>query len=312
MGPQYVSDSSQGGMLSMYLGSKKDKYITIVLFLAPAVGIFLIFKLAPILISGYLSLLDWDILRPFSSAEFIGFENYRNWIVGGELFVMLKHTLTYMVLYIPWIIVLAVLEASVLNQELGGLKLYKICFYLPVVSSWVAGAIIWGFVLNGKYGYLNQWLSLIGIEGPNWLEDPFWAMPGVVLAALWKDTGFYALIVLSALKSVDKNYYEAATVDGAGAFTQFFKITIPLISPTLFLLIIFNVISGFQIFEPVFIMTDGGPANATTVVVERIYRYAFRIYKMGYASALTWILFLLILFVTLIQFRFEKKVNYDR
>ena len=161
-------------------------------------------------------------------------------------------------------------------------------------------------------------LASVGISGPAWLSSATWAMPGIVLAAVWKDTGYYALMILAALKSIDTAYYEAVAIDGAGTVRRFFHITLPLISPTLFLLIIINVIYGLQVFDSVVIMTSnsaggsGGPGGATTVFLERIYKYAFVQYKMGMASAYSWILFALIILFTLVQFRFQRRwVNYD-
>ncbi|MCG8452740.1 MAG: sugar ABC transporter permease [Spirochaetales bacterium] len=294
----------------MYQGSPKDRNLTIVLFLAPVMLVFLVFKAAPLVMTAGISLLDWDVLKPFSSARFVGMKNFSKWFSSGELWNVLHHNLTYLGLYVPAVIVLSVLQALVLNQEVKGMRVFRACFYLPVITSWVAGAIIWRFVLNGRWGFVNQWLGSLGILGPNWLEDPHWAMPGVVMACLWKDTGYYALIVLAALKSMDKNCFEAARVDGAGPLSRFFRITLPLLSPTLFLLFVYNLMSGFQVFEPIYIMTEGGPANATTVLVERIYRYAFGLYRMGDASALTIILFLLVLSVTVLQLAFEKRVSH--
>jgi multiple sugar transport system permease protein len=155
-------------------------------------------------------------------------------------------------------------------------------------------------------------LAAVGIEGPSWLNNPQWAMPGVVLAAVWKDTGYYALILLAALKGIDKGYYEAALIDGASYMQRFWRITLPLVTPTLFLLVVINVIAGFQVFESIYIMTEGGPAGATRVPVEQVYRNAFTYYRMGYASAVAWILGFVIMIATAIQFRVEKKwVNYE-
>ena len=172
--------------------------------------------------------------------------------------------------------------------------------------------MVWQWVLSGKYGLLNQMLLTIGIQGPAWLSSAAWAMPGIVVASVWKDTGYYALMVLAALKSIDPAYYEAASIDGAGGFRKLRSITLPLISPTLFLLVVINIIYGLQVFDSVLIMTNGGPGGATTVFLERIYKYAFTQYKMGIASAYSWILFALILMFTLVQFVLQKKwVNYD-
>ena len=206
----------------------------------------------------------------------------------------------------------SVSQALILNQNFRGRGIFRAIFYTPVITSWVAAAVVWTWVLSGKYGLLNQMLQAIGIQGPAWLNSPSWAMPGVVLAAVWKDTGYYALMVLAALKSIDPGYYEAASIDGAGPFRRFLSITLPLLTPTLFLLIVINVIYGFQVFDSVLIMTGGGPGGATTVFLERIYKYAFKQYKMGMASAYSWILFAIIFVLTMIQMAMQKKwVNYD-
>lgn len=286
--------------------------MTIFLFLAPSVIGLIIFSFIPIVSSFVLSLFKYDLLKPMSEMVFIGIDNYKTLLSGAELGAVLSHTLYYMVLYIPSVIMVSLIMASVLNRDFRGVTVYKILFYLPVLTSWVAGALIWRWILNGNYGILNQFLAFFGIQGPNWLTSRTWAMPGVVIASIWKDSGFYALIFLAALKSVDKSYYEAAEVDGATKWKKFFKITLPIISPTIFLVIIMNVIGGFQVFDSIFIMTNGGPGNSTTVIAERIYRNAFRFYKMGYAAAYSWVLFIIIFIVTSIQFKLEKRwVNYD-
>lgn len=296
----------------MYISNKRQKYFTISIFLLPSVLGLLIFNFLPMISSAFFSTLKYDILKPFSEVEFLGLDHYKNLITGTELYSVLSHNLYYMVLYIPLVIITSILVATMLNRDFKGSSFYKILFYIPVITSWVAGAVIWKWILNGRYGFLNQWLSLIGIEGPSWLTNKVWAMPGIVIAAIWKDSGYYALIFLAALKGIDRTYYEAAKIDGANALKRLLKITMPLISPIIFLVFILNIIYGFQVFDSIFVMTGGGPANATTVIVERIYRNAFRSYRMGFASAYSWILFIIIFVVTTIQFKFQKRwVNYD-
>lgn len=296
----------------MYIRNSMGKKITIAVFLFPSLAGLLVFSLIPIISSIFLSTLEYDILKPLSTIRFLGIENYKELLTGKELYAVLSHTLYYMVLYIPLVMLASLLIANLLNRDFKGLTFYKILFYIPVITSWVAGAVIWRWILNDRYGFLNQWLSLLGIQGPNWLSSGTWAMPGVVIASVWKDSGYYALIILAALKGIDKTYHEAAEIDGAGKLQRFLKITIPLISPTVFLIIILNVIGGFQVFDSVFVMTGGGPANATTVIVERIYRNAFRFYRMGFASAYSWVLFIIIFIVTAIQLKLQKRwVNYD-
>ncbi len=294
----------------MYLPKTSDRKIATTVFLLPSIIGLIVFCLIPIVMSLVYSFMDYDLLA--NSKEWIGLKNFTRILSGNEFPKVLSHTMTYLGIYLPLILITSVVQAIVLNQSFRGRGVYRAIFYTPVITSWVAAAVVWTWVLSGKYGMLNQMLSSIGITGPAWLSSRQWAMPGIVLAAVWKDTGYYALMVLAALKSIDPSYYEAAAIDGAGGMRKFFGITLPLLSPTLFLLVVINVIYGLQVFESVLIMTDGGPGGATTVFLERIYKYAFRQYKMGMASAYSWILFVLILIFTVVQFRLQKKwVNYD-
>lgn len=297
----------------MYIPRQAGRRSTIALFLTPALVGLVVFCLVPIAASIVYSFYDYDILVPFSQAKFVGVKNFARILTGREFPQVLSHTLTYLILYLPFILLLALLEALALNRGFRGRAVYRVIFYTPVITSWVAAAVVWKWVLSGKYGLLNQMLAAVGISGPAWLSSPAWAMPGIVIAALWKDMGYYALMVLAALKSIDPAYYEAADIDGAGFFKKLTSITLPLISPTMFLLLVINVIYGLQVFDSVFVMTSGEPiAIHTTVFLERIYNYAFKQYKMGMASAYSWILFALILVFTLLQFRLQNKwVNYD-
>lgn len=287
------------------------------LLLPSLVGV-VVFCLIPIVSSLLFSLMDYDTLKPMSSMQFIGLKNFVRILTGSEFPKVLQHTFTYLILYLPLILLTSLIEGLLLNQTFKGRGFFRTVFYTPVITSWVAAAVVWQWVLSGKFGLMNQMLAAIGIPGPGWLASATWAMPGIVLAAVWKDTGYYALMILAALKSIDASYHEAAAIDGAGPVRRFFGITLPLISPTLFLLIIINVIYGLQVFDSVVIMTansaggSGGPGGATTVFLERIYKYAFVQYKMGMASAYSWVLFVLILVFTAIQFGFQRKwVNYD-
>ena len=296
----------------MYIGGNRQRRTAAAVFLAPAVLSLVVFYLAPILASAVLSFLAYDPLRPVSDIKFIGLANYKDYLTYNELSAQYSHALYYLVMYIPLILATSVGQALLLNRSFKAKGLYKVLLYLPVVSSWVAVALIWRWILHGESGLLNIALKAIGIQGPSWLHSKTWAMPGVVLAAAWKDTGYYALIILAALKGIDTTYYEAARIDGASRVQQFVRITLPMLTPTLFLLLVVNVIAGFQVFESIYIMTEGGPAGATRVPVEQIYRNAFTYYKMGYASAVAWVLGLVILVATLIQFRVEKRwVNYE-
>ncbi len=296
----------------MYIGNKQQKRRALMIFLLPSTVGLIIFFLLPIFSSFTLSFLEYDPLKPVSAIKFVGFSNFSKYLATNDLSDQYRHVLYYMGLYIPLVLLAALVEAVVLAKDFRMKKFYKILLYIPVISSWVAVALIWRWLLNGKYGLINHMLEAVGITGPNWLTSKDWAMPGVVLAAAWKDAGYYALILLAAMKSINTNYYEAAEIDGASRWIRFSRITIPLISPTIFLLVVVNVINGFQVFESIFIMTEGGPAGATRVPVEQIYRNAFTYYNMGYAAAISWMLFLVIAAATFVQFRVQKRwVNYE-
>lgn len=293
----------------MYIGRGKRKALTVVAFLTPSLLGFALFSITPIFRSFFLSLTSWDILQP---ANWVGLENYRQLLQGEEFWRVMRNTVEFIVLYVPLIIASSLGVASLLNRNFRGVLVYKVLFFLPVLTSWVAGALIWKWILNYHYGIVNKLLGYLGIQGPAWLTDKLWAMPGVVLASIWKDTGFFALIFLAALKGINIEYYEAASIDGASHWQRFRLITLPLISPTTFFVLITSIINSFQVFTQVMIITEAGPAGATQVIIERIYRYAFQFYKMGYAAALSWVLFIIIFIMTWFQWRLQKKwVNYD-
>lgn len=276
-------------------------------FLLPSLTGMLVFYLIPIMISVLLSLTDWDglaklTINGFFREHFIGMDNYKSILTGGEFYSVLGNTCYYIILYIPLMLLASLGIATLLNKGYKGTGIYRVLYYIPVLTSWVAGALIWKWVLSPQYGIMNNLLSLVGITGPDWLQDELWAMPAIVLASVWKDMGFFGLILLSGLQGIDKGYYEAARVDGAGRWKQFVKITLPLLTPSIFFVLVIALINSFQLFPQVMIMTkDAGPNGATQVMVERIYKYGFRYFKMGYAAAFSWILFIIIFILTSIQ-----------
>lgn len=264
------------------------------------------------------SLTDWDglaklTINGFFREHFIGMDNYKSILTGGEFYSVLGNTCYYIILYIPLMLLASLGIATLLNKGYKGTGIYRVLYYIPVLTSWVAGALIWKWVLSPQYGIMNNLLSLVGIAGPDWLQDEHWAMPAIVLASVWKDMGFFGLILLSGLQGIDKGYYEAARVDGAGRWKQFVKITLPLLTPSIFFVLVIALINSFQLFPQVMIMTkDAGPNGATQVMVERIYKYGFRYFKMGYAAAFSWILFIIIFILTSIQMKLQKGwVHYD-
>ena len=286
-------------------------------FLLPSLIGLMIFSLMPLIISGLISLTDWNgldqLMKPgFFEEHFIGLENYRTILTTPEFWKTLGNTAQYIVLYIPLMLVASLLIAYLLSRPHKAIGAFRVVYYIPVLTSWVAASLIWKSVLSPQYGALNGILSIFGIEGPGWLTDEKWAMPAIVLVSVWKDMGFFGLILLSGIVGINKTYYEAADMDGANGWTKFMKIPLPLLTPSIFYVVIVAMINSFQLFPQIMIMTGGGPNGATQVMVERIYQYGFRYFRMGYASAFSWILFAIIMVFTVIQMKGQERwVHYD-
>lgn len=278
------------------------------IFLAPSLTGLLMFTILPILASLGLTFTKWDLITP---PQFTGFSNFILLIRDAKFLRALGHTMQFIIGYIPLVMVAALSAALLLDQKLIGRKFLRTAFFIPVVSAWVAVALLWMWIFNPKFGLLNYLLALIGITGPAWLYDPSWAMPAIILTSVWKDTGFFMIMFLSGLQNIPEIYYEAAKIDGAGSFGRFFRITLPLLTPTIFFSTIIALINSFQVFDQVWIMTQGGPAGSTSVVVEQIVRNAFDYSRMGYAATISWALFLLVFMATLVQMWLQKRwVNY--
>ena len=283
-------------------------------FMLPSIVGMIVFSLLPIVISIVVSLTDWNGLDKLNAQtlgeRLCGLENYGAILRSVEFWNVLGHTVYYIVLYIPLVLVMSLFIASILNRNMRGIGVFRVLYYIPVLTSWVAASLIWKWVLSPQYGVINQLLGYLGVRGPEWLTDKFWAMPAIVLASVWKDMGFYGLFLLSRLKAIDTGYYEAAQMDGAGKVRQFFSITLPLLTPSMFFCVIMALINAFQLFPQVQIMTEGGPNGATQVMVERIYTYGFKYFRMGYAAAYSWLLFVIIFVLTLVQMKLQKRWVY--
>ena len=283
-------------------------------FMLPSIVGMIVFSLLPIVISIVVSLTDWNGLDKLNAQtlgeRLCGLENYGAILRSVEFWNVLGHTVYYIVLYIPLVLVMSLFIASILNRNMRGIGVFRVLYYIPVLTSWVAASLIWKWVLSPQYGVINQLLGYLGVRGPEWLTDKFWAMPAIVLASVWKDMGFYGLFLLSGLKAIDTGYYEAAQMDGAGKVRQFFSITLPLLTPSMFFGVIMALINAFQLFPQVQIMTEGGPNGATQVMVERIYTYGFKYFRMGYAAAYSWLLFVIIFVLTLVQMKLQKRWVY--
>lgn len=288
------------------VGDRGIKKILIVsAFLMPNLLGFLFFIGVPIVASLGISFTKWDLL---SKPEWVGFDNYIALMSDRDFWAALGHTFYFIGGYLPLVIIGALAIALILNQKIKGRSFFRAAYFVPVITSWVAVSLIWKWLFNPVYGLVNYVLSWVGITGPAWLQDPSWAMPAVILTSAWKDLGFVMVIYLAGLQGISPSYYEAADIDGATHWQKFCHITLPLLSSTTFFVTVISLINSFQVFDQIMIMTEGGPAGSTSVIVEQIYNHAFRYFEMGYASAISWILFLIIFIVTIIQIWFQKRM----
>lgn len=203
----------------MRLNKSMTKWIVITAFLLPSCIGLMVFSIIPIFYSLVISITDWNGLVPWDRASgvpnFVGVGNYQEILSGEEFWRVLRNTLYYIVLYIPLILIFSIAAAILLNNKYKGMSIYRVLYFIPVLTSWVAGALVWKWLLSANYGPVNEILSFVGITGPAWLQDPLWAMPGIVMASIWKDMGFFSLIMLGGLQAINPSYYEAAQIDGA-------------------------------------------------------------------------------------------------
>jgi len=291
-------------------GTSRRETIAALAFLSPGLITFSAFILLPVIASFVLSLTRWDLVSP---PQFVGLENYVRLLgfhrEAGSLvpndpdfWRTLGNTLFYM-LTIPINLILALVVASLLNGRVPAMGLFRTLYFLPVVCTLVAVSILWRWIFNPDYGLLNYLLGLVGIDGPAWLVSRVWAKPAIMMVMLWKGLGYSIVVYLAGLQTVPEELHEAARIDGASAWVRFWRITFPLLAPTHLFLAVIGVIWGFQTFDTVFLMTGGGPAGATEPVLLYLYHHAFKWFDMGYASAIAWILFLLMLAATVVQWR---------
>jgi multiple sugar transport system permease protein len=275
------------------------------LFVLPAVLGILAFRFYPVVMSLFSSFTRWDGMNP---REWVGLGNYVQMFTQDSFFrLVLKNTLYYVVTKIPFTVLIALFLALLTNRDRPFTIFFRTAYYTPVVTSTIAIAIVWQWILAGQYGVLNYFLAKIGIQGPDWLANVSWAMMGVVIVSVWHGVGYPMVIYLAALQGIPEVLYEAAEIDGATAMQKLFKITIPLISPSTFYIVILQFISSFQIFGLIYVMTGGGPANSTNVYINYLYQNAFAWWKMGYASALAWVLFIIIGVTTMVQWKLQRR-----
>lgn len=279
------------------------------LFICPWLLGYLIFTAGPMLGSIVLSLCKYDL----HTLEYVGTENYERLLAKDPLFwVSLRNTALYVLLAVPLGLTGSLLLAMLLNQKVRGIAFFRTMYYLPSIVPGIASALLWMWIFHPDAGILNAGLKLLGITGPRWLFDEHWALPALVLMSLWGIGGSRMIIFLAGLQGISDQYYEAAKIDGASNWQQFRHVTLPMLTPTIFFNLILGVIGSFQVFDSAYVMTNGGPNNATLFYVLYLYNNAFRFFKLGKASAMAWILFLILLVFTIAQFRNASRwVHYE-
>ena len=287
---------------------KKAQRNIALLFLLPNLLGFLVFIVYPVLKSLYISFFNWDGL---GTKEFIGLENYLSLLSDSTFRVSFWNNIHYTVVTVPLSIILGILIAMLMNVRMKGIQVFRVIYFLPQITSMIAIGIVWTTVL-ANYGPINQFLMTLGMENPpQWLSSSDWALISVEMVSIWRSMGYNAVILLAGLQGINAELYEAAKIDGAGAFRRFFSITLPMLSPTIFLCLVMQLIGSFKVFDTIMSMTQGGPGRATNVLTYYIYQKAFVDWKFGYTSAVAYVLFAIIMILTLIQFVGQKKwVNY--
>lgn len=263
--------------------------------------------LLPIVFAGFISFFHWNYAQGFGSWEYIGLENFSRMWADPWFRDSLKNTFIFSFTVVPIIIILSIVCAELIDKFTYCKRGIRMALFLPYISNIVAISAVWTMMYS-SYGPINSLLALLGVQSPPaWLADYNWALPAVILVTVWINLGYNVLIYFGGISAISKDYYEAAQIDGANSIQQFFHITVPSLRPTTFFLIITNLISTFQVFGQIMVMTKGGPGTSTHVLSYYIYTTAFRFYDMGYASAISWVLFAIILVITLIQWKGQRK-----
>jgi multiple sugar transport system permease protein len=279
-------------------------------FLAPAMILIFVFFFLPVAASLVLSVTDFDIygIANTSSTRFVGFQNYVKLLHTPDFWNALKNTFYFAFVGGPLTIAVSLGAALLLNSKLVRFKgFFRTLYFTPFVTTLVAVAIVWRYLYHTRYGLFNYGLGKLGVGPIDWLGDPHWAMPAIILMAVWKSFGYNMLIFIAGLQAIPEELYDAAQIDGASPWRQFWAITLPMLAPTLVFISVITMIGYFQLFAEPYVMTQGGPLRSTTSVVLLMYEEGFRWWRMGYAAAIAFVLFIVILIATLLQFRLQKE-----
>ena len=281
-------------------GYKRREAINAYLMIGPWIIGFIAFTAGPMIASIVISFMDWPLLQ---APKWIGIENYR-FMLKDELFwISLYNTIYYTIIGVPLRVIAALCVALAMNLKLRGISVYRTIYYIPSITPAVASSIMWLWIFNPDFGLANALLGYLGIHSRiRWIYDPALSKPSLILMSLW-GIGGMMIILLAGLQGIPEQLYEAAEIDGAGLWHKFWKITLPMLSPSIFFVTIMQVISSFQVFTQAYVMTRGGPANSTLFLVLYLYQNGFEFFRMGYASSLAWALFMFVLVLTILQFR---------
>src|SRR3954469_3363473 len=275
-------------------------------FAAPFVILFGIFMALPILASFVLSFTDFglrDLTNPLGT-NFIGLDNYLDLFSDSTFWTSLFNTFYCVIIGVPVTLALGLLIANALNKGVQKFKtVFRVGYYLPVITSIVAIAVVWRFLLNPDYGLINMLLGSVGISGPAWLADPILAMPSIIAMAVWRNLGFAMVVFLAGMQAIPASLYEAASIDGAGRWQAFRHVTVPMLRPTILFMTVITTIGYLQLFEEPFVMTGGGPLDKTLSVSMYMYQQGFKFFHQGYASSIAYVLFVIVAFVAFLQFR---------
>ena len=281
-------------------------------FLAPAISAIIIFFFIPVIAAFVISFTDFDIyaLGDYSSVRFVGLKNYLQLFDDPLFYTALQNTFYFVIIAGPLSIAVSLGAALLLNNKLVKYKaIFRLSYFIPVVTTLVAVAIVWRFIYHPKFGIINYILSLLGISPVDWLGEPSTAMPAIILMSVWKSFGYNMIIFIAGLQNISEDLYEAASIEGASSWRKFKSITLPMLAPTTVFISIITMIGFFQIFAEPYVMTQGGPLNSTLSIVQFMYQEGFRWWNMGYSASIAFVLFFIIFIGTLIQFKIQKSTE---
>ena len=288
------------------VGIKRKRVIIAFLFILPAMASFITFRIFPIIYAFFLSLFNIKILGSLKGVSFVGLENYLDLCRNAVFWRVVANTLLYAAIIVPITASISLGLALLLNKKFKLAKLFETIYFLPIVTSMVAISAIWSMLYQANFGLINHLFSLIGLAGPAWLLDAKYSLISVAIVIIWTNIGYYIVIFLGGLNNIPRLYYEAARIDGANDFTCFTKITLPLLKPIILFVIVMLTMISLKVFTPVYMLTRGGPMDSSKPLVLLLYQYGFEFYRYSYATTIAVALFMIILAITLLEFKFFR------